>query len=128
MNEIATSIDSYLAAYCEPDKASRAEVVRRVWVQDGRLIDPPLAAQGHEQIIGQADQLLSQFPGHRFRRSSGVDTHHGWSRYGWQLCDATGQVARKAAISRESTTVGGWNRSSDFSGRCRRTKLLSPCT
>lgn len=93
MNEIATSIDSYLAAYCEPDKGSRAEVVRRVWVQDGRLIDPPLAAQGHEQIIGQADQLLSQFPGHRFRRSSGVDTHHGWSRYGWQLCDATGHVA-----------------------------------
>lgn len=92
-NSTTFLIDSYLAAYGESDKTTRSEVVRGIWAEDGQLVDPPLTAQGHTQIIDQADALLSQFPGHRFMRSSGIDTHHGWSRYGWQLLDTAGQVA-----------------------------------
>jgi hypothetical protein len=92
MTDTAASIDRYLAAYCDPDKARRAEAVKQIWTQDAQLVDPPLTAQGHERIVNQSDALLSQFPGHRFRRSSGVDTHHGRARYAWQLLDPQGRV------------------------------------
>lgn len=92
VNDLCRLIDDYLDAYGEPDKARRSDAVRRVWAEDAQLVDPPLAARGHAQIVAQADQLLAQFPGHRFRRSSGVDAHHGRARYAWQLLSPAGQV------------------------------------
>jgi hypothetical protein len=52
---------------------------------DGRLVDPPLEARGHQGIADQAATLLSQFPQHRFERSTTVDAHHNFLRYGWRL-------------------------------------------
>jgi hypothetical protein len=92
VNPIQRLIDDYLAAYGEPDQARRSDAVKRLWADDAQLIDPPLAARGHAQIVAQADQLLAQFPGHRFRRSSGIDAHHGLARYAWQLLSPAGQV------------------------------------
>ncbi len=85
-------IDDHLDAYGESDPARRSAAVARLWAEDAQLIDPPLAARGHAQIVAQADQLLAQFPGHRFRRSSGIETHHGLARYAWQLLSPAGQV------------------------------------
>jgi hypothetical protein len=93
MSDVSTLIDRYLAAYGDPDKTRRAQAVGSLWAEHGQLIDPPLSATGHAQIVAQADALLSQFPGHRFRRSSGVDSHHGFARYAWQLLDPAGAVA-----------------------------------
>jgi hypothetical protein len=92
VNDIARLIDDYLDAYGEPDPARRSAAVERLWAEDARLIDPPLAARGHAQIVAQADQLLAQFPQHRFRRSSGIDAHHGLARYAWQLLSPSGKV------------------------------------
>lgn len=93
MNDLDHVIDHYLAAYGEPDPARRGAAVQRAWAADAQLIDPPLAAEGHAQIAAQTDALLAQFPGHRFRRASPVDSHHGYARYAWQLLDRGGQVA-----------------------------------
>ena len=92
MSDIQHLIDEHLAAYAEPDRQRRSAAVQRLWAEDAQLLDPPLAARGHAQIIDQAEQLLAQFPGHRFRRSSGIDQHHGVARYGWQLLAPGGQV------------------------------------
>lgn len=89
---VTSLIDDYLAAYCEPDRVRRSTLVRRVFADGARLIDPPLTAQGHVQIEAQAETLLAQFVGHRFRRSSGIDVHNGHARYSWQLVDAEGRV------------------------------------
>ena len=91
MNDIAELIDSHLAAYGEPDGVRRADAVRRIWTHEGQLVDPPLVARGHAQIVAQADALLAQFPGHRFRRCSGVDAHHARARYAWTLLDPAGR-------------------------------------
>jgi hypothetical protein len=83
-------IDAYLDAYSEPDRTPRATAVASIWAGNGRLIDPPLESQGHDGIVTQAEQLLSQFPGHRFQRSTGIDAHHGFARYGWNLLNPAG--------------------------------------
>ena len=92
MSSIVSLIDNHLSAYGEPDRARRRDAVAQLWATDGRLVDPPLAARGHDEIVAQSDALLAQFPGHRFRRSSGVDVHHGQLRYAWQLLNPKGDA------------------------------------
>jgi hypothetical protein len=85
LSAIESMIDRHLAAYCDSDVARRAEAIREIWAADGRLVDPPLEAHGHQGIADQAATLLSQFPQHRFERSTAVDAHHNFLRYGWRL-------------------------------------------
>lgn len=90
---VETTIDTYLEAYCEPDAQRRAALIAQVWATDGQLLDPPFDGTGHEALAGLTDAVLSHFPGHRFRRTSAVDTHHDIARYGWELVAADGAVA-----------------------------------
>src|SRR6478609_6101285 len=85
LSAIESMIDRHLAAYCDPDAARRAEAIREIWTANGRLVDPPLEARGHQGIADQAATLLSQFPQHSFERSTAVDAHHNFLRYGWRL-------------------------------------------
>ena len=87
---IERMIDRHLAAYCDPDAASRAEAIRTTWNADGRLVDPPLEARGHQGIADQAGTLLTHYPQHRFERSTAIDAHHGFLRYGWRLLGPEG--------------------------------------
>jgi hypothetical protein len=92
MSDLTATIDTYLEAYSETDAARRAELIAEVWTADGMLIDPPLDAEGHEAIGNMAAAVHGQFPGHKFRRASGVDSHHGFARYGWELVAPDGAV------------------------------------
>ena len=93
MSDIETTIDTYLEAYGESDVKRRLTLIDKVWDPDGELIDPPLDAAGHDAISALADALQQQFPGHRFRRATAVDAHHGFARYGWELVASDGTVA-----------------------------------
>jgi hypothetical protein len=92
MSDLTTTVDTYLDAYGEADADRRAKLIEQVWAPDGQLIDPPLDAQGHVAIGQMAAAVQGQFPGHSFRRSTGVDAHHGFARYGWEMVAADGSV------------------------------------
>ncbi len=95
MSDLTNTIDTYLSAWNESDDAARAELVGTVWAEDGRLVDPPMAASGHAEISGMHAALQQQFAGHTFRRASAIDEHHGFVRFGWELVGPDGQVALK---------------------------------
>jgi hypothetical protein len=116
MNDITTTIDTYLAAWTETDPARRAEMIERVWASDGRLIDPPMAAQGHAGIGEMAAGLQAQFPGHRFRRASGIDAHHNQLRYAWELVSPDGAIALAGIDVGEITEDGRLRRITGFFG------------
>ncbi|MCD6078045.1 MAG: hypothetical protein K0R89_1983 [Ramlibacter sp.] len=84
------AVDAHLAAYANPDAAARMAAIRALWSQEGRLVDPPMEGRGHAGISDLAATLLSQFPGHRFERSTAIDAHHDFARYGWRLLDPLG--------------------------------------
>lgn len=86
-------VDTYLAGYCELDATRRAILVAEAWSAEGELFDPPFEAAGHEGIAALTDGVLTHFPGHTFRRTTGVDAHHTFARYGWELVAADGTVA-----------------------------------
>ncbi|MDB5212723.1 MAG: hypothetical protein JWO86_650 [Myxococcaceae bacterium] len=93
MNDLTTTVETYLSAWNETDVARRASLIERAWSADGRLIDPPHAAHGHAAISDMVGALHVQFPGHRFRRASGIDAHHDHLRFAWELVAPDGKVA-----------------------------------
>lgn len=86
-------IDTHLAAYAEPDRSRREDLLARVWSADGRLLDPPFEGTGTAAIADLAETVLEHYPAHVFRRTTVVDEHHGHLRYGWELVAPDGTVA-----------------------------------
>jgi len=43
--DITATVDGYLSAWNERDPQWRAELIERVWSEQGRLVDPPLTAE-----------------------------------------------------------------------------------
>jgi hypothetical protein len=86
-------IDTHLAAYGEADAERRAALIAEVWHADGSLIDPPFDGTGREAIAAMTDVVLAHYPGHAFRRTTVVDAHHTFARYGWELVAPDGTVA-----------------------------------
>jgi ketosteroid isomerase-like protein len=90
---IEATIDAHLDAYFEPDAERRTQLIEQVWADDGHLFDPPLDAKGHAAINEMFATVQEMFANHSFRRTTGIDAHHGIARYGWELVDAAGSVA-----------------------------------
>jgi len=91
--ETATLVDIHLAAYAEPDRARRTDLLGQVWADAGQLLDPPFDGTGIAAIADLADAVLQHYPAHTFRRTTAVDEHHTFSRYGWELVGPDGAVA-----------------------------------
>lgn len=51
-----------------------------------------LEAEGHAAIGEMVAGVQAKFPSHRFRRLSGVDTHHDELRFAWDLVTPEGAV------------------------------------
>jgi hypothetical protein len=89
----SATIDSHLEAYALADVDRRNALVAANWNADGELLDPPLEGRGHAEISALADMVLTHFAGHRFERTTVVDAHHGYARYGWDLIGPDGAVS-----------------------------------
>jgi hypothetical protein len=93
MADLTAVVDAWLTAYAEPDLAVRQALIAQTWTTDGKLVDPPFEGSGHQELSGLADVVLTHYAGHTFRRTTKVDAHHGFARYGWELVGADGTVA-----------------------------------
>ena len=72
--------------------AGRAESPGPGWATDRLYVDPMLEAEGHGALGEMVAAVQAKFPGHRFRRRSGVDTHHDQLRFAWDLVAPDGAV------------------------------------
>lgn len=93
MSDVTGTVDTYLEMWNETDAARRAAHIERAWAADGRYVDPMLEAQGHAALADMVAGVHEQFPGHRFRRLSGVDVHHDQLRFAWELAGPDGAIA-----------------------------------
>jgi len=93
MSDTSTAVDTYLRAYGEPDPDTRRDLLAQSFNPEGQLADPPLDTSGLTGINDMMAAVQQQFPGHVFRRTSEIDGHHGFVRYGWELIDPEGRVA-----------------------------------
>jgi hypothetical protein len=116
VNDLTTTIDTYLAAWTEAEPARRAALIEQVWAADGRLIDPPVAAEGRTGISDVFAALQAQFPGHQFRLASGIDAHHDYLRFAWELVAPDGAVALAGLDVGELAADGRLRRITGFFG------------
>ncbi len=91
--DAAATVDAYLAAFGEPDPVRRRRLIGDAFGPEGPLTDPPLAAAGHDGLDEMFAIAQSHYVAHTFRRTSGVDIHHGFARYEWELVSPDGDVA-----------------------------------
>ena len=87
---VTRTTDTYIDAWNELDGGRRARLVESAWAADGHYLDPMLEAAGHAAISDMAAAVHAQYPGHRFRRVSGVDVHHDRVRFAWELVGPDG--------------------------------------
>ncbi|MGZ4764712.1 MAG: nuclear transport factor 2 family protein [Ilumatobacteraceae bacterium] len=93
ITSITETIDSHLEAYALADVDRRNALVAANWSVEGELTDPPLGGRGHAEISALADVVLTHYADHRFERTTAVDAHHGFARYGWSLVGPDRTVA-----------------------------------
>jgi hypothetical protein len=87
----ATTIDGFFRAWNADTDDDRLAAVRAAYTDAAVVKDPLADVQGHDAIVAFITGARAQFPGHTFRRSSGIDAHHDLVRFAWQLLDPNGQ-------------------------------------
>jgi hypothetical protein len=87
------TIDRYVVMFNEADDATRADLGREVFVDEGRLVDPLVDATGPARIAAAIGVLRDQMPGHSLARTTAVDAHHDQARFGWTVNGPDGSVA-----------------------------------
>jgi hypothetical protein len=121
MTDLSETVDTYLSGWNETDPQRRATLIESVWAVSGRLIDPPNAATGQDEISDMAAALQSQFPDHHFVRTSGIDEHHHHFRFTWDLVASDGSIALSGVDVGELADDGTIVRITGFFGE------LPPC-
>src|SRR5262245_54244023 len=138
MADTTTIIDTYLAMWNETDSKRRAQLIEQAWAGNGHYVDPMLEAEGYAALTEMVAGVQAKFPGHRFRRRSGVDTHHNQLRFAWDLVSPDGTVVVAGvdvgALAAGGRPCGGWAAAEDHrvlwprpgDGRRVRVRLQEP--
>lgn len=85
MSDITDLIDRYIAMWNETDDNRRRALVRSIFHVEATYADPVVQGEGVAGIDAMVKGVQERFPGHRFRRTSMVDSHNGAARFGWEL-------------------------------------------
>ncbi|MGH2608185.1 MAG: nuclear transport factor 2 family protein [Tepidiformaceae bacterium] len=89
---VAETVDTYLASLGQSDPAARAAMIAHAWVPEGRYVDPARDVRGPEAMQATISAVQEQAPGASFRRTSGIDLHHEYLRFAWEMVGPDGAV------------------------------------
>ena len=95
MNTLTDLIDRYIAAWNETDAERRRDLIARTWSEDARYLDPMLQGEGRQGIDAMIAAVQERYPGHRFRRTGEVESHHDRVRFTWDLAPEAGEPVVK---------------------------------
>jgi hypothetical protein len=114
--DVASLVDTYIDMWNETDPDRRAELIATAWTDGGAYTDPLLEATGAAALSEMVAGVHAQLPGHRFRLTSGIDSHHDHHRFGWELAAADGTVAVEGIDVAELAPDGRLARITGFFG------------
>jgi hypothetical protein len=88
---VANVLD-YVAAWNEPDAATRLKILERCWADDGAYVDPTVELRGRSALCEHISTVQASRPGARLEMMSGVELHHHVVRFLWRLVRADGRA------------------------------------
>lgn len=99
------ALAAYEAALNEPDASLREELLATALSDDARVFaahlpdSPPLDREAFAVDCGVVQGWRP--PGARLRRPGGVDGHHGWIRFAWEVSLAEGEAIEVKGVKVE---------------------------
>lgn len=109
------TVDTYVAAWCEPDAGKRATLIEQCWADDALYCDPISDGRGSDALEGFIAGMHAQQPGATILLTSGVEQHHNQIRFAWAFVDKDGKraiegidIGEVADDGRLSRIVGFW--------------------
>lgn len=109
-------IDTYCAAWSDPDPARRREILGRVWADGATYTDPTVHASGLDELLAHVGTVVAARPGARVVRTSRVDAHHDLARFAWHVVLADGATLPEGLDLAELTPDGRIRRVVGFFG------------
>jgi hypothetical protein len=91
MNTLTDLIDRYIATWNETDGGRRRDLIAQTWTETACYLDPVLQGEGRDGIDAMIVGVHERFPGHRFRRTGEVESHHDRVRFTWELAPDEGK-------------------------------------
>ena len=95
MNTLTDLIDRYIATWNETDAGRRRELIAQTWAAEASYLDPLLQGEGRDGIDAMIAQVPERYPGHRFRRTGEVESHHDRLRFTWDLAEENAEALVK---------------------------------
>lgn len=114
--EIEALIDTYCAAWSDPDPERRREILESVWADGATYTDPTVHAAGIDALLAHIGTVLARRPGAKVIRASRIDMHHGLARFAWRVVQADGTTLPEGLDLAEVTPEGRIGRIVGFFG------------
>lgn len=83
MDETAI-VDRYCAAWNEPDADKRFAMLLEITTPDVRYVDPTVDLSGRNALNAHIDVVSARYPGSVILRTTEVDHHNRYARFGWK--------------------------------------------
>jgi hypothetical protein len=106
-------IDTYLAAWNEPDRAARLGLVAQSFSADAHYVDPLNDVTGHDGIVDMMEGVRAQFVGASLQRTGDIDAHHNLARFPW---NGTGADGAEIVAGIDVVVIGADGRISALAG------------
>lgn len=87
---VVASVRDYVAAWNEPNVATRLQTLERCWAEDAGYVDPNVELRGRTALCEHISKVQAGRPGARIEMKSGVDLHHNVVRFLRRLVHADG--------------------------------------
>jgi SnoaL-like domain len=88
----AQMVQTYGAAWLEPDELRRAALLQQCWAEDGLYQDPTGEAAGRAALNAHIGGFHTSQPGARIEITSGVACHHSNIYFKWLMRAGDGSV------------------------------------
>jgi hypothetical protein len=95
MSQLNDLIDRYFAVWNETNAERRRELIARTWTDTASYLDPLMQGDGRDGINAMVQMVQERFPGHKFRLTSAIDSHHDRVRFAWELAPDGGAAVAK---------------------------------
>ncbi|MER9302182.1 hypothetical protein NKJ06_04935 [Mesorhizobium sp. M0293] len=83
MFDAESVVDSYCKAWFDPEPEERRRLLLASFEPEGTYIDPTVHISGAEALLHHIDQVVKARPGFWLERTTSVDVHHDFLRFGW---------------------------------------------